>query len=148
MKRATKYLLGLLGFGAAASSCIMRVEYGCPHVDYKVSGQVVNEEGQPVKGIGVYAAEGAQDERYKPEYAAHYMADTTGVDGKFNIVAEGITYPEVILMVDTDGAENGQYDTTKVAVTFKQTGKGDGHWFDGTYEASDLKLVIKRTKEK
>lgn len=116
-------------------------------MDYKVSGRVVNESGEPVKGIGVYAAEAAEIRlKYADKDEPLNFADTTGVDGKFNIANSEITCPGTILLVDTDGAENGQYDTTKVEVNFTQVKKADGHWYDGAYEATDLELVIKETK--
>jgi len=142
MKRSFKYILTLLGFGAA--SCI-RVEYGCPHVDYRISGQVVNEKGEPVQGIGVLPGWGSFTEEFDwnlEDLNFGPSADTTGVDGKFLIYSDDVTCPDKVVLYDTDGEKNGQYKTTIAPVTLTQTGKGDNHWYNGTYAADDVTLII------
>ena len=131
--RATKYLLGLLGFTAMASSCIGRVEYGCPHVDYKISGKVVNEEGDPVAGIEVSTHDG------------YGQKDTTGVDGKFQISDSDISYPDRLSLKDVDGEENGLYKSKQAPLgRFTQVEKGDGHWYDGVYESEGLVITVEK----
>jgi len=142
MKRSVKYLMTLLGFGAAAScSFISREEYGCPYVEYKVSGRVVDENGEPVKGIGVYPTRESNAAYWDPQYAGD-QADTTGVDGRFEISSIAHRQPEKLIVIDTDGLENGKYSDTEVAITPKQVKIGDGKWYDGSYEATDIEVVV------
>ena len=133
MKRATRYLLGLLGFGAMAASCIGRVEYGTPHCDYRVSGKVVNEDGEPVAGIEV-----------SDPYEFNGVKDVTGADGKFSIESDGISYPDKLIVKDIDGEENGLYRDKEAPLgKFTQVKKGSG-WYSGFYEAQDVVITVEK----
>ncbi|MBQ0044545.1 MAG: radical SAM-associated putative lipoprotein [Bacteroidales bacterium] len=133
MKRTAKYLLGLLGFTAMASSCIGRVEYGCPHVDYRISGKVVDGEGVPVAGIEVSTRDG------------YGQKDTTDVDGKFLINGDDIGCPDRLSLKDVDGVENGLYKSRQAPLgRFTQVEKGDGHWYDGVYESEGLVITVEK----
>ena len=116
-----------------ASSCIGRVEYGCPHVDYKISGKVVNEEGDPVAGIEVSTHDG------------YGQKDTTGVDGKFQISDSDISYPDRLSLKDVDGEENGLYKSKQAPLgKFTQVEKGDGHWYDGVFESEGVVITVEK----
>lgn len=57
MKRLIYLLMTMLGFGVAGCEHWLGVaEYGCPHVDFKLSARVVDESGEPIQGIHVYPA--------------------------------------------------------------------------------------------
>lgn len=107
--------------------------YGTPEASYRVKGTVVNEDGEPVAGIGV-------QKRYIDHVngeAQYRYADTTDAEGKFNV--KQILFddgPNVVLPVefhDTDGEQNGLYADTTVDVSFEGAhfSGGDGNWYGG-----------------
>lgn len=133
MKKYAEYLLALLGLGAAGCRGAVVSMYGCPTAEFKISGEVVNEKGEPVAGIGVFA---------------DYESDTTGIDGKFRIDARcTIDPPQFLSVADTDGDQNGKYESTSVEVSYTQTEKPNpDSWFAGRYEADDVRIVVKEEK--
>ena len=50
-------LLSMLGYGCSSSD--EPVEYGTPHADYMIKGQVTDEAGNPIQGINVKAPYGS-----------------------------------------------------------------------------------------
>ena len=125
MKFNKKYLLALLGLPVVTACPVM---YGCPHADFSIKCEVVNDEGAPVEGIEV---------RYK------YAKDTTGVDGK--VLLQGsdvnVSMSESVILRDIDGEEHGKYLPKEAAVNFTQVKPGDGDWYMGEFE-SDVKVVM------
>ena len=51
-------ILSLLGFSGCNG--LIRVEYGSPNADYKVSGRVTDEQGTPVPNVKVELGKGEQ----------------------------------------------------------------------------------------
>ena len=134
-----QWLLGALGISASIASCdgplsIMRTEYGQPNMDYSVKGKVVDSmTGEGVPGIEV---------SHEPW---QNQIDTTGADGSFMIY--GNTFPTKELEVeikDIDPEKDGNYKNGQVLVPLKQVNKGNGHWYDGAFEATDAVLKIER----
>ena len=138
MKRLLNIILALLGFGA--SGCVGVAMYGTPHVDFHLTARVVDAEGNPIQGIEVRTKEGAAFEH------------KTGLsDYQGNIDAYGQVWPgsqyEVVFM-DVDGEYNGgEFEAVDIDITdrVKQTKKGDGDWYQGTYRADlgDVTLTLK-----
>lgn len=137
--RLCQWLLGVLGISAVINSCesLMTVEYGQPNMNYSVKGKVVDaKSGAGVAGIEVcHIPHGSQ-------------VDTTGTDGSFEI--SGNTFPAEKLEVylkDIDPADNGNYKSTGTTVQLKQVEEGKGHWFKGTFEASDAILKVEEDNQ-
>lgn len=111
MKRVIYYLLTLLGFGAAATSCCgdlgdggagdQVAMYGVPVIFYRISARVVDADGNPIKGIEAKAL-------YDLEYADYYYAvGYSDVEGVINTEqTSGIT-PPYLQLKDIDGEANG-----------------------------------------
>lgn len=137
MKRLIYFLMALLGFGASGCSYNTPIdgdddvvaEYGCPHVTFQLSARVVDEAGAPIKGIGVYC-EGLP---------MGYEDDISDREGNIDIV-DAYVWPGAqyeVEFVDTDGAENGDFETLKLDITDKvqQVGSGEGNWYMGGFKA-------------
>lgn len=126
--RLCQGLLTLLGVSAAVS-CI-RYEYGTPTMDYTVMGKVENSKGENLKGIKVKSLE--------------YMPDSTYTDGygQFRIIEKSVTGGGgKVPIVFEDESEVYKPDTVYVQLT--KVEEGDGDWYNGVYEAKDVKVVMK-----
>ena len=136
-------LAGLLGINI---SCDTAEEYGCPEASYRVKGTVVNEEGEPIAGIGVgrgyLSASIVHDEDWR-------FFDTTDADGKFDVLTG---YQDIDNLVpidfhDTDGESNDLYSDTTVQVSFKGVPLAGGHgWYEG--EATrEISVTLQRAEK-
>ena len=132
-------LLSLLGF----SSCGNQVEeYGTPHADFKVTGRVTDEAGEPLSGIRVVQT------NLKSDFPSPYDTVYTASDGSF--VREYSLFPAdsvYIHMKIEDTAEPSIYDSDSVTVGFAKGDLkgGDNHWFKGEAEkVIDVKLKAKK----
>ena len=142
-------LLSLLGF----SSCgIGRVEYGCPHADYKVIGEVTDEAGKPIEGIRAIVAPSGLDSEN-----AEWYNDTlyTDVAGKINADLTKFAWFDSensdleVELADVDGPLRGEYETKvlrRIDLKLTQTKKGDNHWYDGEYTL-EFKGILKEKSE-
>ena len=121
-------------------------EYGCPQSTYHVTGTVTNEKGEPVAGIGVGKIS-EWDSGSGTQGVVGYR-DTTDAEGRY-AVDYGFVFPEEPISIefcDIDGAENGSYCDTVLAVKTEDvelTG-GDGHWYEG--EGTIMQDVIMKEK--
>lgn len=118
----------------------MRTEYGTPHVSFRLTARVVDEEGTPIQGIHVRTSEG------------RYFDHNTGVsDYQGNIDAVGIIWPGAqyeVKFEDIDGELNGgEFETLTVTTSARQTEKGSGNWNEGSYEAHLGDVVLKKKVE-
>lgn len=140
MKIVWKYfagsLLALLGFSSCRQIGFGREEYGQPHADFKLIGDVRDAAGEPVEGIRVVADPTENEEKA-------WYNDTTYTDARGHFEVERLRYswPDnfakgQIKFEDVDGDQNGSY-RTKVLKTpdikVTQTKKGDGRWYDGAF---------------
>jgi putative lipoprotein (rSAM/lipoprotein system) len=126
-------LLTLLGFASACTNGgdeygPPMVEYGTPSADFIIRGKVSSAETQqPVTGIAVVMDE---------QRGGRRDSVTTASDGTYEVVAWGAFPTEQtydLTFSDIDGAANGAFRDTTVAVVFTDpvfTG-GDGHWYSG-----------------
>ena len=132
-------LLGFSGCNTIHSIIDPPAEYGMPHANYKLLGDVSDTNGKPIKGIRVIFAP------YGNPTEGHWADDTLCTDDKghfekecakfeFGWVDDQITF----LAEDVDGEENGSYKSKELAgkdkVTITQTKKGDGNWYEGEFE--------------
>ena len=131
-------MLTLLGFGFQ-SSCA-RVEYGVPHVNFRLTARVIDEEGTPIQGIYVRTSKG------------DYFDQNTGVsDYQGNIDAVGTIWPGrqyEVMFEDIDGELNGgEFETLTIATGATQTEAGSGNWNEGRYVAHLGDVVLKKKLE-
>lgn len=130
---------GLNGTGSRGSVINqMMTAYGVPTSEFRVSGRVTGAGGAKLKGIQVVSVFGEK---------TWMRTDTTYTDsyGQFSTVMR--TYPAdkvTIAFNDIDGKANGgEFVSQTVTVDVKQTGKGDGPWFQGVFEAQAT-VTLKR----
>jgi putative lipoprotein (rSAM/lipoprotein system) len=139
LKKGWRWLLGalltLLGFSGCDRIGLFRVEYGSPHSDYKLVGEVKDKTGKPIEGIRVVFD-------FNPEYQGEYKVnDTLYTDAKGHFEKERVSdiywnTAAITKFEDVDGAEHGSFKTkilTNDEMVMEQTQKGDGHWYGGVY---------------
>lgn len=139
MKRILNYLLGLLGVGAA--SCIPVAMYGTPHVEFSLSARVIDEAGNPIQGIEVRTKSGQPFDHNTG--IADYLGNIEAVSGSM--------WPDEqyeVVFLDVDGEYNGgEFESLELDISgkVKQTKKGDGDWYQGSYKAElgDVTLTLK-----
>ena len=138
-------LLTMLGYGCSSEDPMdmygTPVEYGAPHADYIVKGQVTDETGSPIKDIKITAPYGFLTD------SQHNQIVQTDAAGNFTLNEFSSTRGSEIFFEDVDGEANGgdfQSETIYVETLPKtQTEKGKG-WYEGKY---DVKAVIKLKKK-
>ena len=121
----------------------MMLAYGTPIAVYKVSGRVFSGSGQPIAGIKV-------DVMFSQDWSYDFNGKSTilytAADGSFS--SEFRNYPRnnvTISFTDVDGKKNhGDFQSQSVTVAAKQTEKGDGYWFMGTYSVSTTVKLNKK----
>lgn len=140
MKRLLYFLMALLGFGF--QSCDMRAEYGTPHVKFRLTARVVDEERRPIQGIQVSTSEGQP-----------FDYDTGVSDYLGNIEAVGTIWPGAqyeVVFEDIDGPLNGgEFETLTMETHAQQIEEGSGSWYSGGYVANvgDVVLTRKEVEE-
>lgn len=145
-------LLSLLGFSSCEWLPIGRTEYGCPHADYKVIGEVTDEAGKPIEGIRAIVAPSGLDSEN-----AEWYNDTlyTDVAGKINADLTKFAWFDSensdleVELADVDGPLRGEYETKvlrRIDLKLTQTKKGDNHWYDGEYTL-EFKGTLKEKSE-
>ena len=132
----------LLGFSACSKDTVdgggIMAEYGSPSVDYRVIGEVSDEEGNPLEGIRVIVEKNS------------HMADTVYTDAKGAFQTENINsvgfYIHDVAFDDVDGeAGGGEFESAKVPIKDferKKIKEGEG-WYNGEYELS-TKVQMKK----
>lgn len=149
-------ILSLLGFSGCEIIGLGREEYGQPHADFKVLGEVTDVNGKPIKGIRVVSQRHwhlnnrpgviyDENDGYLPKDTLY-----TDENGKFE-KAYG-SWDTVIVPMDVgfviediDEEENGgNFVKQEIVGEVKQTKKGDGHWYDGAYE-SEISVKMEKS---
>ena len=153
-------ILALLGLGGCSEipKIINGVdEYGMPHANYKIIGEVTAEDGSPIQGIKVKYSrlEYTDDNGVKQYFQIEDNEFLTDKDGKVNARAnDWSTQPKeiTITLEDIDGAENGGefqsqvLSEDKLSIDFKKDEKGS--WHEGDYTISfSAKLKPVSTEE-
>ena len=119
------FLLGLLGFSGCESP---RVEYGVPHADLDIEGQVTDEEEEALPNIQIVARHGWKDDAgtlYWQNYADTFYTDLTGHFYRYYEDIFPMEYHRIIAN-DTSGVYVS--DSIDAAVSFSG---GDRHWYKG-----------------
>ena len=128
-------LLGLLGFcGCFVVAC--RKEYGCPHADFRLVGDVKDAKGKGIEGIRVVFRPVANEEDT-------WENDTlySDVNGHFEKERLKHDWPDgagnaSVKFEDVDGNAHGTFKTKILensGLTVEQEKKGDGNWYTGVY---------------
>ena len=140
LTKGWKWLLGsvlaLLGFSGCGKLGIFRCEYGQPHADYKMIGDVKDVKGNPIPGVRVVHVP-------NPEDAHGWYNDTIYSDAKGHFEIERLKedWPSdltnsIVRFEDVDGSENGSFKTKELSrsdLDIKQSQKGDKNWYHGAY---------------
>ena len=144
-------LLGFSGCNAIHNIIYPPAEYGMPHANYKLLGDVSDTKGKPIKGIRVIFAP------YGNPTEEHWENDTLFTDEKghfelaqtkfmFGWVDDNITF----LAEDVDGEANGSFKSKEVVgkdhVTVTKLKEGDDHWYKGDFEIS-TKITLEENAE-
>lgn len=163
ISRFFKWALAILGIGVSSCDVIQNAiddvgggavcMYGCPNMDYVISGKVTSEEGDPIKGIWVSAMQypdGVSDEKLQEDYdymKAHVPGEIclTSEDGSYILSSNGFPLKTLTVhFVDVDGAENGSYEraTAKAELVDTKEKKPDT-WYSGKFSAKDVNATMK-----
>lgn len=141
---ALSALLVMLGFEACSENGMC--EYGTPTVDYHVTGQVTDADGQPVEGIRVTT----RGYRNFINGATEHVT-FTDKDGRYRSEdIQEVSLPSELRIVfeDVDGDEHGGlFETDSVVsadMSKRRVKKGDGSWYDGEFElTADKRLKLR-----
>lgn len=125
--------------------------YGTPSADYSLSLKIKDEAGKPLAGQKVVVRPtniNGEVSRMYTDYINHYGADTivTNTEGKYEGVAKG-WFPGakgVRFVVEKPVDPSLKPDSVNVAL--KQTKKGDGSWYEGTFEGK-AEMTLKKSEE-
>ena len=125
-------LVSLLGFTSCEPNNMV-AEYGCPHADLTLEGQVTNEEQEALEGIQVVRCGGWRDDI--PQMHWEQYADTlyTNSAGEFYKEQKGLFPNRYQKITVTDPSGTYESQDTVVTVQYKH---GDG-WYEGE---ANLKL--------
>lgn len=155
-------LMGALGFSSCHSSKTiaepeedespiihereeMRLMYGVPTMNYRISGQVRNAEGRPVGKMRVNMLERGMEVREgelqgDPESVNRWLEETaveTDKTGRFELKQSGLPQEQVrILVRDVDGTNNGEYRNQVIELDVLPDDldrTGAGGWNQGTF---------------
>ena len=143
MKKFLYFVIAALGFGTVSceESGIRGGNldaYGCPHVDYRITARVVDEDGNPIKGIKVTDV-----------YDSHIV--DTDDNGEIYIKREqSHSKPDTLKFIDIDGEENGGEFESKTLIikdAYETIQEPQG-WFKGEYEANLGDVILERVEQK
>jgi putative lipoprotein (rSAM/lipoprotein system) len=112
-------------------------EYGMPSARYILDGVVTaRATGQPVPGIRVFLS--------RDEHPDSSTAATSGADGGWRLDTTTLPCDDCsVVTADIDGAESGgAFAPTTIPLQLTQTGRGDGHWNQGTFEQHGLSVSL------
>lgn len=135
-------LLSLLGFSSCGGDepCL----YGTPTSSFHAKGNVTAEDGTPIQGIkAVVVDDYGHDRAYRMDSAytdskGNYVTEEKSLDGTIAWIHKEKRLK--VILEDVDGEANGgefATDTIKSEnITVKQVGKGDGDWYDGSFEVT------------
>lgn len=132
LRRGIFYLLGLSGLCGSCSnkevdeSC----EYGTPSADYLFKGKVTDENGLPLKDVGVTFS----------SFTTKYDSTKTGRDGGYVIKTGHTESSRPTLSFSLEGYESRDTTVSMNDVEFK----GGKDWYEGVAEKEvDIKLKKK-----
>lgn len=152
-------LLAVLGF-AADRELGMMCKYGVPNNQLSVTGQVTDQEGKPLKGMGVKII-GRNSERNLKENIAYarengyefdslQIADTTDAEGRFSVETNAFYLGDSLRMVvlDIDGDANGKYASDTVQLAQPEYRRDEHDSWTRNAEIDDVKMTMHRVTPK
>lgn len=142
-------LLSVLGFSGCGWGTQVE-EYGTPHADFKVTGRVTDEQGQPLSGVRVVTPSMTMKwhDSFSEYRQTNPLRDTvyTSEDGTFVSRPGGVPTDSVYVhMKFEDPSERPAYEPDSVTVGFARGDLkgGDGHWYRGAAEKK-VNITLKR----
>lgn len=133
-------LITFLGF---TISCAETPEYGTPHADFIINGKVTSvTDGEPIREIIVEMR--LIDER-DPSQSRLMSTGFTYLSGYYvSSQANPDDQTFRLRFIDTDGPQNGEYETLDTTVVFKDPkfAKGDDSWYRG-FVGKELNIQLK-----
>ena len=160
LSRLCAAVLALLGFASCEEFGFGRVEYGCPSVDYKVSGTVTDANDNPLEGVRVIIRKRDDNVPTPREYYVDDLGNThiyegddtlfTDAKGKYEsgeLNNVGI-WGQKVYFDDVDGdANGGEFLPDSVLLRTapkKQIKEGSGQWYEGSFKYTvDVQLQKK-----
>ena len=114
-------LMSLGGLLGITLGCEQPDMYGCPCTIFRVKGVVVNEDGNPIEGIGVGSQAMTQTDPGGVVMPGIEYRDTTDSEGRFDVSYMDFPDRENIKVDfhDIDGEQNGSYALKEVNVSFQ-----------------------------
>jgi putative lipoprotein (rSAM/lipoprotein system) len=142
------FLLSIIGFSSSCKKEEHVLLYGTPHATFSIIGEVKSAtDGQAIPEIIVEVRK-----EYKEEAGLVRVLVETGFsegNGKYNVMIgdDPVNQTYQLRFTDTDGAQNGEYESLDTTVVFKDPKftDGDGSWFRGVAEQElNIKLQPKK----
>jgi putative lipoprotein (rSAM/lipoprotein system) len=114
----------------------MPAEYGMPHADYKVIGNVKDEDGNPIPGIQVLASLWQMD-GYDEMVDYPIGTNLSDASGDYTIIGQEWPSQGVkVVFKDIDGENNGgEFQDGEATASWTQVKEPDNRWFEGGFEA-------------
>lgn len=131
-------IISLLGF----SACSNEIMYGSPHGDFKVSGLVKSESGQPIQNVRIIIRKWSpgKDYLYVPGASDTVMTNVKGM-----YYDSGESSGETRMRVVCEDP-SGAYESDSVEVRLDYKG-GDHDWYIGKAEAT-ADFTLRKAEEK
>ena len=120
-------LLGALGFTACEPEHMV-AEYGVPHADLTIEGEVTNEAKEALPDIQITAKGGWKDDAKIMYWSGERFTLATGTDGRFYGYYQGAFPLQIYKIYATDTTGVYAPDSIETTVTFSE---GNGHWYKG-----------------
>lgn len=153
-----RWALALVSVGGLSACDIIgvRVEYGVPHCDFEAKGRVVDEEtSAPVKGVKLtpgFRYTYTDEDGVKKEAFYQLMEGADITDGTFDFngaryAGDGEWRELHLQLTDPDPETDGHYKDSIYVIPMEYVeGSAEGHWHDGVYTASDIRIEAERIK--
>lgn len=129
------YILVALGFTSTAScsddpGLEIPQMYGFPHVEYRVSGKVVDQESNPIPGIRIHAS-------------GISVSSSSAEDGSFKVTGYGSE--ATLKFDDIDGEENGgEFASKEERVKLENAVSPEGYVYPDVYVATDVTITLEK----
>ena len=133
----------------------MALMYGVPTMDFVVKGRVINEQGNPVKGMQVILVNQTVDiapdhmDEDNPFVQSYIQkaSDTTDAQGVFECHVKDVPVEsQRVIVRDIDGNKNGGYEDLMVEIPFTeadQTGERKGWYMGARIKDVDITVLKK-----
>ena len=132
----------------------IRVMYGVPTMDYRISGRVKDANGKPVEGAAVNMLErgikatadtiyGDQDNIRR--YLEKNEVRTDG-QGRFTLETKDLPRDSVrVLVRDADGKANGEYKNRLIEIPVENVDKSNANgWYQGSFSKEmEIEMEVK-----